>query len=44
MYEIIGKRNGKIEVIDECDTEFEANFLVGEYLMAFGSDWSIWWE
>ncbi len=41
MYELIGKYNGKQEVLDTADTIEEAYFLLGEYMMAFGSDWNI---
>lgn len=30
------------EVIDEADSEKEANFMVGEYRIAFGKDYLVW--
>jgi len=43
MFKIIGKyKNNKPEEIDEAETLKEANYLVGEYRLAFGFEWSIW--
>jgi len=43
VYEIKGKyKNSSVEVIDETDTEQDANYLLNEYQIAFGSDWLIW--
>jgi len=43
MFKIIGKyKNNKPEEIDEAETSQEANYLVGEYRLAFGFEWSIW--
>ena len=39
---IWGKYQGKTEVIDEADTQEEAQNMAGEYRMAFGADWTIW--
>lgn len=36
--------DGIIEIIDECNTIQEAVYLVGEYKMAFGDRWDIWYE
>ncbi len=44
MYEIKGIYNGNTEVIDTTDDKNEAVYLVGEYIMAFGSEWDIWFE
>lgn len=35
-------KNNKPEVVDRASSEREANYLVGEYRMAFGKDWTIW--
>lgn len=42
-YEIIGKymRNGRSEVVDRTDSRRDAEYLQGEYAMAFGQDWVI---
>jgi hypothetical protein len=32
-----------VEEIDKTTTEQDANFLVGEYRMAYGKGWIIWW-
>ncbi len=31
-----------VEVIDHADDEDTARYLVGEYQLAFGSDWDVW--
>lgn len=41
MFEIIGKYRGKSEVVDSAETEKEANYLAGEYRMAYGAQWSV---
>lgn len=41
MYEIIGRYQGESEVIDTADTKQEAEYLVGEYRLAYGAGWSI---
>ena len=43
-YLIMGKYRGKTEQVDTATGEAEANYLVGEYRMAFGSEWVIWKE
>lgn len=43
MIKIMGAKGGVVEVIDECIPE-EADYLVGEYRMAFGPGWAIWKE
>jgi len=30
------------EEIDEAADEKEANYLIGEYRMAYGRDWHVW--
>lgn len=30
------------EVIDEADNQKTADYLVGEYRMAYGRDWIVW--
>jgi hypothetical protein len=42
MYIIYGKYNGEVEEIDEADDLKTAQYLVGEYRLAFGADWKIW--
>lgn len=42
MYKIMGKYKGRIEEIDTADDHKEAEFLLGEYRMAFGPDWTLW--
>ena len=41
MYKIIGTYRGNTEVVDEADTEEEAEYMLGEYSMAFGPDWAL---
>ena len=43
-YIIWGEYEGKKEKIDRAKTEHEANYLVGEYRLAFGKGWKIWWK
>ena len=39
-YAIMGKLPGaELEEIDTADTRDEAEYLLGEYRMAFGPDW-----
>lgn len=41
-WEILGTYQGEEEVIDEADTKQEAEFLVGEYYLAYaGQGWTI---
>jgi len=44
MYVIIGKYGGEEEELDRIGNVEEAEYLVEEYRMAFGSDWDIWFE
>ena len=41
-FKIMGKYQGKTEEIDTAEDEQNADYLVGEYRMAFGSDWQVW--
>jgi len=41
MYEIIGIYKGQLEVVDEASSIQEANYLLGEYRIAFGKEWSL---
>jgi hypothetical protein len=41
MYQIIGKYQGKSEVIDLADDKKDAEYMAREYAMAFGSEWDI---
>lgn len=44
-YEIFGRLNdGQPGSIDEADSKEEADYLIGEYRLAFSSGWSIWCE
>jgi len=40
---IMGRLEGNVEEIDRADDKDEARYLVQEYRMAFGPDWSIWY-
>jgi hypothetical protein len=43
MYKIMGKYdNHDVEELDSADTKQEAEYLVGEYRLAFGTGWEIW--
>ena len=42
MYKIMGKYHGTTEEIDTARDEQEADYLVGEYQMAYGKDWTVW--
>lgn len=42
MYEIVGVYRGEAEVIDTAEDRKEASYLVGEYQLAFGSDWRVY--
>ena len=45
MYKIMAKFKSGVEEIDTAETEKEAEYLLGEYQMAFGlSSLSIWIE
>jgi len=39
---IWGLYHGNVEQIDEASSWQEARYLVREYRMAFGSEWSVW--
>lgn len=41
-WEIRGKYQGETEVIDETTSKEDADYLVSEYRMAYGSGWTIW--
>ena len=41
-YQIMGKYRGKVEEVDTATGVQEADYMVGEYTMAFGRDWGIW--
>ena len=41
LVKIIGTYRGKSEVIDTAKDQKEADYLVREYRMAFGPDWTI---
>ncbi len=44
MYEILGKYQGETEVIDQAETLQEAKYLVGEYQLAYGNQWRVWYR
>jgi len=44
MIAIIGESRFGVEEIDTAETREEAEFLLGEYQLAFGEDWKIWTE
>ncbi len=44
MYKIMGKSQYGTEELDTADTLKEAKFLVGEYKMAYGAGWTIWYK
>jgi len=37
-------KNKEAEIIDTAKNPKEAQFMVGEYRMAFGSGWVIWYD
>jgi hypothetical protein len=41
MFVIIGRYRGKAEVIDHADDLQQARYLVGEYALAYGSEWAV---
>ena len=44
MFVIVGVYRGKREEIDQTETEKDADYLVKEYAMAFGKDWTLFKE
>lgn len=42
MYSIIGRSKHGVEIIDSANTKQEADYLVNQYSIAFGRDWSIY--
>lgn len=42
MYEIIGIYKGQREVLDTADDKTERDYMLQEYSIAFGSDWTIY--
>jgi hypothetical protein len=43
-YTIYGRYRGKTEEIDTADDLSSAEHLVGEYKLAYGNEWEIWYE
>lgn len=43
-FRIIGKYGASSEEIDTAKDLQEANYLVGEYQLAYGKDWQVWHE
>jgi hypothetical protein len=41
-YYIMGKYRGQTEKVDTAHSEKSANYLLGEYRLAFGRDWELW--
>jgi len=39
---IWGRYQGTSEVLDEAEDQKTADYLVGEYRMAYGRDWLVW--
>lgn len=39
---IWGRYRGNVEKIDSASSKSSADYLVGEYRMAFGKEWEIW--
>jgi hypothetical protein len=42
MFKIMGKYQGKTEEIDSAETRSEADYLLGEYRLAYGAGWKLW--
>jgi len=40
-FEIVGEYRGESEVLDTAETRVQAEYLVGEYQLAFGPEWRI---
>ena len=41
VWQVIGRYQGQIEVLDEFDTSLEASKMLAEYRLAYGPAWSI---
>ena len=39
---IWGKYQGKVERIDTASSQRDASYLVNEYQLAYGRDWTVW--
>lgn len=44
MFRIMGKYKGRTEEIDTADDPKTAEYLRGEYQMAYGPQWTVWVE
>lgn len=45
MYKIMGKyKSLPAEEIDEAEDISNAEYLLGEYRLAYGCDWRVWYE
>lgn len=44
MYNIVGEHKGEKEVIDTSEQLSQANYMLTEYRMAFGPEWTLWIE
>lgn len=43
MYKIMGRyKGGEPEEIDIAETNAEAEYLLNEYVLAFGRGWELW--
>jgi len=42
VFQILGRYNNQTEEIDTADTKQEAEYLLGEYQLAFGAGWRLW--
>jgi hypothetical protein len=44
VFDIIGVYRGESEVIDSADDRETARYLVGEYQLAYGSGWRVFYR
>lgn len=42
MFKIMGRYMGRTEEIDNAATKRDAEYLLREYRLAFGSAWTLW--
>jgi len=43
-YRIMGKYQGRAEEVDTANSQEEADHMLSEYRMAFGTGWNLWIE
>ncbi len=41
MYKILGTYKGTTEVVDQTNTQEDAEYMLQEYSLAFGPDWTL---